>query len=91
MIEFDWDDANLDHLKEHSVSPEEFEQAVLNAVDLDDGYEEVAGEDRYHIVGMTPAGRLLYMVYTPRFGKVRAVTAYTAGPKVAKEWDQRRL
>jgi uncharacterized DUF497 family protein len=89
VFEFDWDDANLKHLKRHRVRPEEFEQAILDAVDLD--YEDVGGEDRYHAVGATGSGRLLYMVWTPREGKIRAVTAFTAGRASIREWRQRRI
>ena len=36
-------------------------------------------EERYKVLGATRAGRILVAVWTPRCGRVRAVTAYRAG------------
>lgn len=88
VIAFDWDDENREHLRQHAVSPEEFEQAISRAIDLDE-YEHIDGEDRYHAIGIADSGRLIYMVYTPRAGKLRPVTAFTAGPKATEEWRRR--
>lgn len=42
---FEWDDANIAHLAEHEVTPEESEQVILNRpVDL--GTELRGGEGR---------------------------------------------
>ena len=35
-------------------------------------------EERYKVLGATEAGRILIGIWTPREGRVRAVTAYTA-------------
>jgi len=88
MDAFQWDAANTEHLQRHGVSPEEFEQAMIGqAVDLE--CEEVEGELRYHTVGATNAGRLLYLVWTMRNQQVRAITAFKAGPLATKAWKER--
>ncbi len=76
-IEFGWDNENREHLAAHKVAPAEFEYALTNnAVDL--GYELIDDEERYRAVSPTSAGRLLTVVWTPRNGSVRAVTAFPA-------------
>lgn len=76
-IDFDWDAENLRHLKRHRVTPEEFEEVVTgDPVYLE--YQAVNEEERYRVLGATKAGRVLIAVWTPRAGKVRAVTAYRA-------------
>jgi uncharacterized DUF497 family protein len=85
MALFDWDKANITHLKRHNVSPEEFEQAMA-AFRVDLEAEEIDGEFRQHTIGMTNSGRLLYMIWTMRSGLHRAVTAYTAGPLATERW-----
>jgi uncharacterized DUF497 family protein len=76
-IEFEWDEENRKHLAAHKVTPAEFEYVLTNnPVDL--GYELVDDEDRYRAVGLTGTGRLLTVVWTPRNGSVRAVTAFPA-------------
>jgi uncharacterized DUF497 family protein len=76
-IEFEWDDENRKHLAAHKVTPAEFEYVLTNnAVDL--GYESIDDEERYRSAGPTSSGRLLTVVWTPRNGRIRAVTAFPA-------------
>jgi len=76
-IEFDWDAGNVRHLKRHHVTPNEFEEIMTgDLVYLE--YEAQNDEERYKVLGVTKAGRVLVGVWTPRGGKVRAVTAYAA-------------
>ena len=86
---FDWDVHNLRHVTCHHVTAGEFEEAMFNSpIELE--WEIVDGEDRYHAVGMTNSGRLLYMVWTPRENGIRAVTAYNAGPQAKREWNKQK-
>lgn len=76
-IEFDWDAENIRHLRRHHVSAREFEE-LLSGDSLDLEYRNEAGEERYKVLGATKAGRILIGVWTPREGRIRAVTAYSA-------------
>ncbi|HLJ48299.1 MAG TPA: BrnT family toxin [Bryobacteraceae bacterium] len=79
-IDFDWDKENIRHLKTRRVSPTEFEQVITgNPLYLD--YQNAADEERYKVLGATKADRVLIAVWTPREGRVRAVTAYAANRK----------
>jgi uncharacterized DUF497 family protein len=72
---FEWDDANIEHIARHGITPEEAEQAMLNGpVEID--YQIMDGEERFVAVGMTRAGRFLTIVWTDRDGHVRVVTAF---------------
>jgi uncharacterized DUF497 family protein len=76
-IEFDWDDANIRHLRRHRISPLEFEQVLLNGpLDLD--YQTEGGEDQFKSLGLTDRGRAVVAVWTIRDFRIRAVTAYPA-------------
>lgn len=74
-IEFDWDAMNTRHLKRHRVTPAEFEELING----DPFYVEYR-EQRYKVLGVTKAGRVLIGIWTPREGRVRAITAYAASP-----------
>jgi uncharacterized DUF497 family protein len=76
-IEFDWDDANENHLAAHKVAPTEFEQ-VLNNDPIDVAFDLIDDEERYRSVGLTKRGRLLSVAWTIRNGKIRAITAFPA-------------
>jgi uncharacterized DUF497 family protein len=76
-IEFDWDAENIRHLKRHRVTPDEFEE-VIDGDPLYLEYQARGGEERYKVLGTTKAGRVLIAIWTPRGGRVRAVTAYRA-------------
>jgi uncharacterized DUF497 family protein len=76
-IEFDWDAVNTRHLKRHRVTPTEFEELVSG----DPFYLEYQAENheqRYKVLGLTKARRVPIGVWTPRDGRVRAITAYAA-------------
>jgi uncharacterized DUF497 family protein len=89
VIVFDWDSANLKHLAQHGVTAKEFEEAMVNDPE-ELYYDVVKGEERYHSAGMTNTGRLLFLVWTVRREKIRAVTAFDAPRVVQKEWEKRR-
>lgn len=73
---FDWDDANILHLAEHDVMPEEAEEVVLNDP-MEMGYDKSdLGEDRWSYLGETLKQRILQVVITMRGDKVRFVTAF---------------
>jgi uncharacterized DUF497 family protein len=72
---FEWDDANILHLTEHDVSPEEAEEVILGDP-LDIGLEVVEGEERSSHVGETNEGRILLVVISLRDERMRVVTAF---------------
>jgi uncharacterized DUF497 family protein len=73
---FDWNDANIGHIAEHDVTPEEAEQVILgDSLELDFERTE-SGEDRWSYIGETSLGRVLQVVFTMRGGKIRVVTAF---------------
>jgi hypothetical protein len=72
---FEWDDANILHLAEHGVAPEEAEDVMLGDP-LEVGFEVVDGEARWSFVGETSEQRILRVVITVRGGRMRVVTAF---------------
>jgi uncharacterized DUF497 family protein len=77
-IEFDWDEANIDHIARHGVTTEEAEQVVLEDP-IDISVDLVEGEERYQQLGMTRRGRILFVVTTWRENRLRVVTAFEPG------------
>ena len=76
-IEFDWNAENVRHLKRHRVTPNEFEE-LMTGGPMYLEYQARNDEERYKVLGATDAGRILIGIWTPREGKLRAVTAYAA-------------
>ncbi|MGH9604648.1 MAG: BrnT family toxin [Terracidiphilus sp.] len=72
---FDWDDANILHLAEHDVAPEEAEEVMLGEP-IEVGFEVADGEDRWSYVGETSDRRILRVVITFREERTRVVTAF---------------
>ena len=86
-IEFSWNTANTNHLKRHRVSQGEFEELMRNdPVYLE--YQAAGNEERYKVLGATSSGRVLIAVWTPRDGKIRAITAYPAGGVYRKLYEE---
>lgn len=88
-IPFEWDEANIDHIRRHRVTPEEAEQAFAN-----DPMELAAinrkGEARRLTIGPTDAGRLLAVASTQRKRKIRIVTAYPANRKQRRIYEENK-
>jgi uncharacterized protein len=74
-----WDQETVDHISNHSVSPEEVEEVLFN--------EEAAphimrGKEGRHLAyGRTGGGRLLLIVWVLRHRKTRTITARDMNPK----------
>lgn len=78
MLLFDWDSANIGHIAEHDVTPEETEQVILSdplELDFD---QDRNGEERWTYLGETDRGRILTVIITLRSEKMRVVTAFDA-------------
>jgi len=85
-LEFDWDEANTEHIRRHGVTPDEAEQAVRNdPLELGAAFHE--NELRRMLIGPTDAGRLLTVVLTERKDKFRVVTVHPASRKQRKLYE----
>lgn len=74
---FDWNTANIAHIAEHEVLPEETEGVILGDP-LDVGFDVVNGEERWSYLGETNEGRILRVVITMRGERIRVLTAFEA-------------
>jgi uncharacterized DUF497 family protein len=75
---FDWDDANIGHIAEHNITPEEAEETLCRDP-LDYGFDpDSNGEARWTYLGEAGSGRILVVVITIRGDRARVVTAYDA-------------
>jgi uncharacterized DUF497 family protein len=87
--EFDWDDDNIEHISRHGVDPWEAEEALLDPGRIGTPAHNVGGETRRAALGATEAGRILFVVYTRRRGKVRVVTARDAENREKRRYRRR--
>lgn len=75
---FDWDDGNVDHIRDHRIEPDEVEEVLLDPDALGVGTYNAGGERRQGALGSTESGRILVVVFTERHGWPRVVTARDA-------------
>lgn len=76
-LNFDWDEANIGHIAEHGITPEEAEE-VLEGDPSDLDFQPDEGEERWAYLGETSSGRILNVVITLRGERIRVVTAFDA-------------
>lgn len=74
--EFEWDEANIEHLTRHEVSPNEVEQVILDPHALIVEMQSHPEEERFKAIGMTSAGRILVVVFTLHGAVIRPITSY---------------
>jgi uncharacterized DUF497 family protein len=90
-IAFEWDAGNADKNRlRHDVSQAECEQIFFRrpVVREDDSHSE--DEVRFHALGRSDAGRLLFVVYTLRGERVRVISARDMTPRERKEYERAR-
>jgi uncharacterized DUF497 family protein len=89
-IGYIWDETKYEKVKqEHNVCFYE----VIAAFDDPNGFDEVDDtehEERWIWLGMTQAGRLLFIVFTDEYPLQRIITAYDAEGKWNNEYYERQ-
>jgi uncharacterized protein len=83
--EFEWDAANLKHVRRHRVTPAEVEEVMRNGP-AEVGYDIVDGEERWTMVGHTNLTRVLIVAWTLRKGRIRVVTAWPAPRRTREDY-----
>jgi len=90
VYDFDWDDANIDHIAQHGVTPTEAEDAILDPRRMAAAARSTPTERRTGIVGETEEGRLLFVAFTVRQEMIRVITAYDANERQRRQYRRRR-
>ena len=70
--EFDWDEANRQHIARHHVGPDEVEESLVS------GRPHIrrTAQERYLAYGQSESGRYLYIVFmVKKAGFIRIITA----------------
>lgn len=82
VLEFEWDQGNLGKNKKHKVEDQETEEVFLdeNKKTFKDKLH-ANGEERFRVVGETKKGRLLFVAFTVRKGKIRIISARNINKK----------
>jgi len=87
---FEWDEANIDHIARHNVTPAESEEVFFDTKNvLDEDIEHSIVEDRFIIIGKTKEGRLLYQVFTKRGNKIRVISARDINKKGVELYEKK--
>lgn len=89
IIEFEWDEGNLDKSYEkHGITPKEAEEVFLDenlSIQRDIRHQEI--EERSIAIGATAEGTILFIVFTFRKNKVRVISARRANKKERKLYE----
>jgi uncharacterized DUF497 family protein len=87
--EFDWDEQNEGHLRNHGISRSDAED-VLSGNHILLEYQIEGNEQRWVAVGATRTGRILVIVFAVRDEAIRPITGWAADKKTAdlyvREW-----
>jgi len=83
-----WDQETVDHIANHSVSPEEVEQVLFNEYDVPVIMR--GKENKYLAYGETDSGRFLFVVWISKYKKTRIVTARDMTKKEKQFYRKRK-
>lgn len=81
-LEFEWDKGNIGKNKKHNIKDKEAEEVFLDErkKTFKDNLHS-GSEERLRIIGETKKGRLLFVVFTRRKGKIRIISARNINKK----------
>ncbi|OGG12689.1 hypothetical protein A3D77_04195 [Candidatus Gottesmanbacteria bacterium RIFCSPHIGHO2_02_FULL_39_11] len=90
VVEFDWNEANITHITNHNVTPEEAEEIFSdkNNVLIED-IKHSQLERRLLIIGKTQKGRILYQIFTRRGNKIRVISSRDINRKEIKLYEKK--
>jgi len=88
-IEFDWDESNIKKNEiKHKVFFKECEQAFLINPFITRDLKHSKNEKRYHCIGITELGEILFISFTMRNLKVRIISARSADRKEKEIYEK---
>jgi uncharacterized DUF497 family protein len=82
-LDFEGDEANLEHIRIHGVTSAEVEESTGRRHQIVEA-NEVDGDKRWKLFGKTASGRYVLVVFTIRGRRFRTITAYTMNPAEGK-------
>lgn len=83
-----WNQETVDHICNHSVSPEEVEELLFN--DVDSPLIMRGKEGKYLAYGKTNGGRLLLVVWAALYRKTKIITARDMSKKEKQFYKRRK-
>ncbi len=86
---FEWDKSNSGHVKEHGLSTDDVEDALLDPRRLGAPAHDTFREQRRGVIGATSAGRVIFVVITRRGDALRVVTARDANKRETRRYHRR--
>lgn len=87
-MEFDWDVHNRHkNWNKHHVSESEAEEVFQQGLFL--GPVLSGREERFAVMGPTRKGKVLFVVYTMRVGKIRVISARCASRKERQAYEEK--
>ncbi len=90
IVDFDWDDANVEHIARHNVTPAEAEDVFFDIDNvLDEDIEHSIAENRFIIIGKTRKKRLLYQIFTKRGNKIRVISSRNINKKEVELYEKK--
>ena len=90
VVGFDWNEANIEHIAEHDVTPDEAEEVFSDEENiLDEDIEHSIIENRFLIIGKTEKGRLLYQIFTRRGDKIRVISSRDINKKEVHLYEKK--
>ena len=83
---FEWDDYNLGHVARHNVEDFECEEAFYDPQRVEGEAYNTLRDKNYAFIGATETGRILWVMYTYRDGRIRVGTARDANKREKRRY-----
>jgi len=86
ILEFEWDDDNIEHIAKHGVLPDEIEEVAFD----DEPWIKKGRSNTRYMLGYTVGGRYLFVVYVLKgHGAARVITSMDMDEKTRNLYKRR--
>ena len=91
IIGFEWDQGNIDKsYQKHGITTKDAEEVFLDkGIQIKRDFKHHEAEERFIAIGKNLKSKILFVIFTMRYSKIRIISARTANKKERRMYEEK--
>ena len=91
IIGFEWDQGNIDKsYQKHGITTKDTEEVFLDkGIQIKRDFKHHETEERFIAIGKNLESKILFIIFTIRYSKIRIISARTANKKERRMYEEK--
>ena len=91
IIGFEWDQGNIDKsYQKHGITTKDAEEVFLDkGIQIKRDFKHHETEERFIAIGKNLESKILFVIFTMRYSKIRIISARTANKKERRMYEEK--